>query len=151
MPTSFGNVAKEFLYQKTKYSEPYSFISLMGGLLDIIFFSGGFSQWQVGEDVKKSHWLKSPSSSVLHNVTLPFLSSPMNILSRYSINTYWGRWVLTLPCCLILLDLGATVLPQMLSPSLALPCLGLAFLQLNWRLAAVSQRVWLRNAWGLGK
>lgn len=38
MPTSFGNVAKEFLYQKTKYSEPYSFISLMGGLLDIIFF-----------------------------------------------------------------------------------------------------------------
>lgn len=38
MPTSFGNVAKEFLYQKTKYSEPYPFISLMGGLLDIIFF-----------------------------------------------------------------------------------------------------------------
>lgn len=38
MPTSFGNVAKEFLYQKTKYSEPYPFISLMGGLLDIVFF-----------------------------------------------------------------------------------------------------------------
>lgn len=105
----------------------------MGGLLDIIFFfPGGFSQWRVGDNVNKSHRLKSPSSSVLHNVTLPFLSSPMNIVSRCSINTYWGRWVSGLPCCFILLDLGATVLPQMLSPSLALPCLGPAFLQLNW-------------------
>lgn len=132
MPASFGNVAKEFLYQKTKYSEPYSCISLMGGILDITFFPGGFSQRQVREVIKKSHWLKSPSSSVLHNVTLPFLSCPMNIISRYSINTYWGRCVSAPPCCLIVLDFGVTVLPQMLSPSLALPWLGPAFLQLNW-------------------
>lgn len=48
MPTSFGNISKEFLYQETKYSESYSFIFPMGKLFDVIFFFWWFQSMASG-------------------------------------------------------------------------------------------------------
>lgn len=120
---------RNFSIRKLNIQNPIHSFSQWENFLTLFFLSGGFSQWQVGEDVKKTYLLKFPNSSVLHDVTFSFLSPPINIISRCSIN----------PC---LAGPWGYCSPQILSPNLALPCLGPAFPSGKLRLPLPKEYGW---------